>query len=206
MRRNRDDRRSAVAHLAARMLAEGTALDFQSARRKAAERIGVRNTSDLPDNRDLQQALLDQQNLFDGERHADRQRELRRQALEAMDFLAAFHPCLVGPVLNGTACDHSAVTLHLFTDESEAIMRRLLDAGIRFESLQRRLRMTSDRHQEFPGFRVRLGNDESGTADIELIVFPNRQRHVAPLSSVDGKPMQRADIQRLRELLATAAG
>jgi hypothetical protein len=201
MRSKRDDRRNAVARMAARLLVEGSARDFQTARRKAAERLGIRDKAELPDNLDLQQALQAHQSLFGGDQHVVRQRVLRALAREAMEFLAAFEPRLTGPVLQGTARANDAITLHLYTDEPEAVMRCLLDNGIQFDMRQRRLRLGADRFQEFPGFTLHLDQTGCEPAEFELIVFPYRQLHASPVSAIDGKPMQRADIARVRDLL-----
>lgn len=187
--------------MAARLLEEGSAHDFQTARRKAAERLGIRDKAEFPDNHAIQEALQDHQNLFGGDRHLARQRALRARAIEAMEFLAPFEPRLTGPVLQGTARANDAITLHLYTDEPEAVMRCLLDNGIQFDSRQKRLRLGADRFQEFPGFTLRLEEPGRESAEFELIVFPYRQIHEPPLSSIDGKPMQRANIARVRDLL-----
>jgi hypothetical protein len=43
----------------------------------------------------------------------------------------------------------------------------------------------------------------AGDTRIELVVFVQDGPHQPPLSPVDGRPMQRASVNRVRELLAS---
>ena len=197
--RQGENLRSAIAAVAARFIADGTARDFHSAKRKAASQLGVEGTRHLPDNAQLQAAVADHQALFEGERQGSRLRELRVAALAAMQALSEFAPRLAGPVLAGTACGHSTVGLHLFSEEVEAVTRFLLGRGIGFDLSHKAFRFAAGSTSvEMPMFEVSM----SGT-EFELVVFRCRGPHRHPLSAVDGKLMERADIKSLRELLAS---
>ena len=102
-RRDAPQLRMLLAQECARLLAEEGVADFRTAKRKAALRLAVTDKGLLPDNREIEQALLDYQRLFQADSQSRRLRELREAALEAMRFLARFRPKLVGPVLSGTA-------------------------------------------------------------------------------------------------------
>ncbi len=195
--RKRRGLRAEIAHLGARMLSEGTAGSFEAAKRKASAQLGIRNTADYPDNLELQQALLEYQRVFEGDEHAIRQRHLRQQALTAMRFLSSFTARLAGPVLYGTACADTPITLHVFSDEAEAVARFLIDGGMHFGQDERRLRTAGGESRLFPVFYFCV----DGT-DFEVIVFPSSQAGLQPLSPLDGKPMRRAGISKLESLLA----
>ena len=77
--------------------------DFLTAKRKAAERLGVTDASALPRNTEIEAALAEYQRLFDPSGHEQTLQAQRRAALQAMRWLSQFEPRLVGPVLSGTA-------------------------------------------------------------------------------------------------------
>jgi hypothetical protein len=53
----RNDRRSRIAHLAARLMAEDGIEDYALAKRKAARQAGLPETRELPTNEEVEQAL-----------------------------------------------------------------------------------------------------------------------------------------------------
>src|SRR5215472_14772431 len=110
-----DNLRRALAQEAARIMAEHGIRDFLVAKRKAAERFGVTDgAAVLPKNTEIEAALAEYQRLFGGESHVATLHAQRRAALRAMRYLREFEPRLVGPVLSGTATEHSEIQLHLF--------------------------------------------------------------------------------------------
>jgi hypothetical protein len=191
-----DNLRRAVAQEAARLMAEHGIHDFLTAKRKAAERFGVTENAALPKNTEIETALVEYQRLFGGETHHESLNAQRLVALHAMQRLIEFEPRLVGAVLSGTATEHSEVQLHLFTDTAESVAIKLIDAGIRHEVTERRVRMNAERVLSCPGVRFAIENQA-----IEATVFPTDGIRQAPISPVDGKPMRRADIAELAAIL-----
>ena len=191
------ERRHRLAHEAARLMAESGIRDFHQAKLKAAERLGIADDASLPRNREIEDALREYQRLFRGDAHAQGLRQRREAALRALAFFADFDARLVGPVLEGTADAHSPVALHLYTDDAEAVPRFLEDHLIPAELRTRRLRLDRERQEDVP---VWLFSAEELTFD--LAVLPRDALRQAPLSGVDEKPMKRASIAQLQELLA----
>lgn len=190
------ERRHRLAHEAARLMAEGGIRDYHQAKLKAAERLGIHDDASLPRNREIEDALREYQRLFqrDGE---ELLRERRQAALRAMEFFAAFEPRLVGPVLDGTADARSPVSLHLHSDDAEAVARFLDQHGIPAEERSRRMRFDRKREGEVP---VWLFGAEDTTFD--LAVLPLDVLRQAPLSAIDERPMARAGIAQVRALVA----
>ena len=186
-----------IAQEAARLIADEGFKDFHAAKRKAAQRLGAPDTRNMPRNREIEEALLSHQRLFQAEAQAGNLRNLRLAALEAMRFFGDFRPRLVGPVLTGTAGVHADINLHLFADTPEEINLFLLEAGIPFQTSQRRYRFARDEWLEFPTFQFLAGDQP-----VELAVFPREGRREAPRSPVDGKPMRRADVAEVEALVA----
>ena len=201
MARHRDDRRlkTLLIQECARIMADEGLQDFRIAKRKAALRFAITDRTLLPGNAEIQQALLDYQRLFHADRQASRLRDLRKTALEAMRFLADFRPRLVGPVLSGVAGPHTGIHLHLFADTPKDLLIFLMEQRIPFETLDRRLRMSSGEQVQLPAFRF-----DAGDYPVDLTVFPLVDERQAPCSPVDGRPMHRAGLTEVEALLAAS--
>ena len=195
-----DHRRSAVAVEAARIIQEEGLKDFRSAKAKAAERLGLGRDAPLPDNGEIETALAERTRIFHSDTQPALLSGLRHAAFEVMRGLAVFHPRLVGDVLSGNATVHSTVDLHLFSDTVEAVGSTLEVLGIGHRIGARRHRLRHDAIEAFPGYRF-----SAHDCEFTSTVFPLRLRGHAPLSPVDGRPMRRASLHELSELLTETA-
>ena len=184
-----------VVQEAARLLAQGEAVGFDDARRKATNRLGI-TLRQTPDNAAIEQAMLRYRILFQTDDQAEQLRHLRQTALQAMRLLSPFEPRLVGPVLTGTALPHSPVHLHLFADTAEAVALFLLERNIPYAHDERRVRYTPDTWENLPLYRF-----VAGDITVELTVFPAQGLRRRPLSPLDSRPMQRADAAAVIQLL-----
>lgn len=191
------ERRHRLAHEAARLMAEGGIRDYHQAKLKAAARLGIADDASLPRNGEIEDALRQYQRLFQGDAHRIELRLRREAALRALEFFAGFHARLVGPVLDGIADANSPVALQLYADDADAVPRFLAEHAIPAELRSRRVRLDRERSDDFP---VWLFSAENLTFD--LTVLPLMAVRQAPLANVDERPMQRASITQLRELLA----
>lgn len=188
--------RRRVAQEAARLMSEQGIRDFRHAKTKAASRLGVGDEQFLPRNREVEQALREHQRLFQGDNQSQVLRHLRQAASEAMAFFACFHPRLVGSVLTGTADQHSAVCLHLFTDEPETLLAFLADHGIPFSETSRRLRMTRNEYRDMLVLEVMADH-----VPFQLTVLPRSAQRQPPLDRIDEKPMAGASLHGVQTLL-----
>ncbi|WP_329741236.1 hypothetical protein [Dyella sp. A6] len=185
-----------VAQEAARLMSEHGIRDFHRAKLKAAERLGILDTQALPRNHEIEQALREHQRLFHAESQPQLLRQRREAAVEAMRFLRAFEPRLVGAVLDGTADAHSAVCLHVFSDDAEAVALFLREHGVPCETQTRRLRITRDTQADYP---VLLFAAEA--IPFDLTVLPRDAMRQAPLDRIDEKPMRRGHLATVQALL-----
>ncbi|MDH5485944.1 MAG: hypothetical protein OEY53_00330 [Gammaproteobacteria bacterium] len=192
--------RQHIATDAARIMAEEGVRDFQTAKRKAAARLGLPDTKHLPGNDEVDSALQEYLRLFHGRRLTQSVRRLREIASEAMRFLTQYDPRLVGPALSGTVTSASEIEIHLIADTPEEIGFWLQEHHIPYEQTNRRLRFGGDRQETFPAYRFTADN-----VPIELCVFDRREARESPLSPVDGKPMKRANLREVENLLNGAA-
>jgi hypothetical protein len=188
-----------VAAEAARIIATEGQHNYHAAKRKAADRIGATERLALPSNSEVEDALRRYQGLYGGSAHVENLERLRGMAMDAMYHLQDFHPRLVGPVLDGTANEHSRVTLHVFSDSIESVVLHFLENGIPFSQEQRQIRWFNGDHRTLP-----LIVFERQDAVIELMIFDQVHMRQAPPSPIDGKPQRRATLSDVECLLTEA--
>jgi len=196
-----DDERArrTLAQEAARIIVEQGIRDYRAAKMKAAERLGMNARGALPRNAEIELAISNHLALFDGDSHSVVLRLMRETALAAMDLLSAYTPRLIGPVLQGTADENSAINLHVFSDSPECFATQLDTMGYNYRSYERRLKTSRGRGakpETFAGFQFELED-----ACVEATVFPVDGIRQSPISPIDGKPMKRMDVKGVRALL-----
>jgi len=196
-----DRARQLLAQEAARIIVEQGVQDFRAAKMKAVDRLGMTNHGALPGNGEIESAVAEHLQIFQGDSHSSLLRAQRAAALTAMQLLADFSPRLVGPVLAGTAGEHSAVNLHVFSDSPEQIALLLHSSNIDYRPFDRRYRSRKGQTETYPAFAF-----EHEGFEIEATVFPYDGLRQAPLSPVDRKPMRRADTRKVRAMLENKKG
>jgi hypothetical protein len=192
------DLRQQLADEAARLMVEHGIQDFAMAKRKAAERLGVRASEGaLPSNAQIQERVVERQRIFEPDGRDERLGKLRSVATNVMELLDEFRPKLVGAVLDGTATSNAAIELHVFSDSPEAVAAALEARGLRLHDSQRRYRFGRELTEQIPGFDLMVDDEE-----LQVMVFPERGSSHSPLSPIDGKPMRRASRTAVLALLA----
>jgi hypothetical protein len=73
-----------------------------------------------------------------------------------------------------------------------------MDQGVPHEVTERRVKMNAERVLAVPGL-----NFEIDDQPVEATVFPKDAIRQAPVSPVDGKPMRRANVSEVEELLSS---
>ncbi len=195
-RPSKDRLRASIAYEAARIIHDLGRHDYNTARNKAAQRLGCKDKRRLPSNGEIEQALLENQLIF----HADDQqlweKNLLQLAQEAMSNLEQFSPRLVGSALRGTADLYTPLQLHLFADCPEDIALFLLERGIPYIEGEKTALFPGEKKQRLPTFRFR-----SGETEVELTWFPLNTVGHPPLSPIDQGPEQRASLRQVNSLL-----
>ena len=184
--------RQRISQEAARLISEHGIKDFLMAKQKAASSLGVTDKHVMPSNSDIEQALIEYQRLFHSESQPQRLDELRQTAVKAMRMLKTYQPRLVGSVQRGTAGKYSDVNLHIFSDTADCFGQFLTEHTIPYQQSEKRLRLAKDKYQLYPAYSFIAGD-----VPIDIVIFPTAGQRQAPLSPVDGKPMQRDDIAKV---------
>jgi len=192
----RNDHRSRIAYLAARLMAEDGIEDYALAKRKAARQAGVPDTRELPGNEEIAEALRTYQQIYHAEEHRDRLRALLETAVRAMRELSRFNPYLTGSVLDGNAGKYADINLQLFTDNAKAVELHLIDRGVPYRTAQKRL-YSGEETRTVPVYTV----SDQGT-DIELTVLSMLDLRGPLKSSREGKSIERAKLPAVEQLLA----
>lgn len=191
-----------LAYEAARIMDENQSPEFEHARRKAAERLGIANRRLWPSNEEIQALLLEQQRLFGGRAHAREHRELLRQALAAMTLLEDFEPRLIGAAWAGTATLDQGLDMQLFAESPEDVIWTLIDHRIPWREDERPFRYADGARVTHPIVRFLAGG-----VPIRLIVLPHKAKRNPPLDPVSNRPERgaaRLDVER--HLQETTAG
>jgi len=192
----RNQQRAMLAQEAARLIRDHGITDFRLAKSKAALALGLTDRGALPSNREIETALAERNRIFGADTHTSLLTRMRTVAIKVMYDLQPFTPCLVGPVLSGNITEHCAITLHVFSDSSESVAIRLDARGIAHQLSQRRHKLRRDQFEAFPNYDF-WADDFA----VEATVFPERRKAHAPLSPVDGRPMDRVRLRDVEMML-----
>jgi hypothetical protein len=126
-----------IAAEAARLIADH-GLDYGTAKKKAAEVVaGVSKLprDAMPDNHQIDDALLEHLNLFD-EEHPARVQRMREVAFAMMRHLSHFEPMLTGSVWKGIVAEHVPIHIQVFADNSKEVQFVLLNLDIEYDSIE----------------------------------------------------------------------
>lgn len=186
-----------VAQQAAKLIAEHGIRDYQLAKRKAADQLGLDIKSSMPRNDEIELALREYQQLFDAQKTASRLDTLRASAIECMQLFAEYDPLLTGRIVQGTATAHTPITLHIFCDNPRIIATLLMDKEIEFDASEKRLRVNNEVYNDYPCFLFNYKDNK-----IELLVLPHQLQRQAPLSKENAKPMKRLNLSHLMQAQA----
>jgi len=202
--RKLDKIRGLIAYEAARLMYEDGVREYRDAKRKAAKRFGPEKAlslgSHLPTNAQIHEELARMIAAREEDLLPERLLRLRLTAVAYLELFSDFSPYLVGSVLSGAVTSRSDVDIHLFPDATEAVEDLLKRRGIPFETETVPIRkggvITDYTH---------IYLEDEGTV-IECSVYPAEQRRNRTVSSITGKPMERANLARLRKIIATSLG
>ncbi|RMG38964.1 MAG: HD domain-containing protein [Planctomycetota bacterium] len=191
-----DKLRRQILAEAARMMYERQETEYYRAKIKAARKFTRRwlKPSDLPSNREIRMELQRLTLLHEGDSHAERLREMRFRAYQVMRLLEPFRPRLIGSTLTGHVRKGSDIDIHVFADNPSTVATVLEAEGLHPRLERKRVRKDGQQrqythihfHHHFP---------------FELTVYPANKAHYVFKSSITGRPMERASLRELRELL-----
>jgi predicted nucleotidyltransferase/predicted HD phosphohydrolase len=189
--------RQQIAWEAARLMYERIESEYYRAKLKAARRMGGGwvKPKDLPSNREIRDEIQVFARLYEGERRLENLREMRVAALAMMHRLRSFKPRLIGSTLTGHVRRGSDIDLHVFSDSIEAVTAALDLDGVNYTVERKQVR----KHGED---RIYTHIHVLERFTFELTVYAENLAHYVFKSSVTGKPIERASMAELEQILA----
>jgi hypothetical protein len=194
--RSRNDERSRIAHLAARLMVQDGIEDYAVAKRKAARQAGLSDARQLPTNEEIDAALRTYQSLYCADAQRERLQTLRAHAIEVMRDLERFNPYLTGSVLTGSAGKYADINIHLYTDDAKGVEMFLIDRDVPYRTGQCRMYCGTEA-RIVPLFVI----DDDGT-EIQLAVLALDDLRVPVRTTPDGRAVERARTSAVAALLA----
>lgn len=188
--------RRQIAWEAARLMYDRQESEYYRAKMKAARRIcqGWVKPADLPSNGEIRDEIQALARLHEGERQREKLYDMRIEALRVMKILARFRPRLIGSVLTGHVRQGSDIDIHLFSDSISSVCLALDDESLIYDVQRKRVRKGGE-ERLFTHIHVK------DRFPVELTIYAADQAHIITKSSVTGKPMERASIAELEQLL-----
>lgn len=188
--------RRSIAHEAARLLYLNEESEYYRAKQKASRRLcqGWVKPADLPTNAEIRDAVQSLARTHEGPKRLDALRDMRYSALRVMRLVEKFHPKLIGSVLTGHVRQGSDIDIHVFSDSIEAVANCFDVEGIPYEIERKQVRKDGVQ-TTYTHIHVHE------VYSIELTVYrENLKSHIFK-SSITGKPIERATMHQLEELL-----
>ena len=196
----RDDKlRRMIAREAARLMYEEGVKEYRDAKRKAAKQFGPEKAlslgSHLPSNMEIHEELQRFIEFYEEKALPERLLLMRNLAIKYMEILDPFSPYLVGSVLSGAVTERSDIDIHIFADSPEEVEVFLRERGVSFEEEMVSVRKRG-KFFDYPHIYI----EDEGTL-IECSIYKREDIHRVPISSITGRPMERAGIKKLRQIL-----
>ena len=191
-----DKLRRRIAWEAARLMYDREESEYYRAKLKAAKRLcrGWVKPHDLPTNSEIRDEIQSFARMHEGDRRTENLRQMRIEALRVMRILRAYRPRLIGSTLTGHVRHGSDIDLHVFSDSLEAVAGALEAEGMVFDVQRKRVRKAGEE-------RIYTHIHIQDRFPIEITVYAAGMVHHVAISSVTGKPIERANIAELEELL-----
>ncbi|MBC7718857.1 MAG: hypothetical protein H7Z77_03565 [Chitinophagaceae bacterium] len=123
---------SEIAAAAAALVVE-EGLEYGPAKRRAVKQLGLPMRTALPDNSDVEDAVMDYIAVFCADTQPTELAALRALALVWMQRMAGFRPHLAGAVWHGTATRLSDIYIQLFCDDSKSAEIALIEHNVDYE-------------------------------------------------------------------------
>ena len=124
--------KSEIAATAAALVVE-EGLEYGPAKRRAVKQLALSVRTELPDNSELEDAVLEYIQLFCADTQPAELAALRELALVWMTRMSQFRPYLAGAVWHGTATRLSDIYIQLFCDDPKSAEISLIEHNVDYE-------------------------------------------------------------------------
>jgi len=176
----------------ARLMIEDGIRDVAAARRKAADRLGIPDRADWPDEREIEAACARRISLFSPD--LKRFRDEKLDCAEAgLILLADFSPRLTGRLVHGAILRNSVIEIHVFADTLEDITALLAARQLAGQLSEKQFYYRRGETTSIPTIQLDIDSHE-----VEISIFAFNDIRKKPLSPGHQKPMERLSLSQLR--------
>ncbi len=124
--------KSEIAATAAALVVE-EGLEYGPAKRRAVKQMGLPARTELPDNSEIEDAVMEYISVFCADTQPTELAALRALALFWMQRMVNFRPHLAGAVWHGTATRLSDIYIQLFCDDPKSAEIALIEHNVDYE-------------------------------------------------------------------------
>lgn len=124
--------KSEIAATAAALVVE-EGLEYGPAKRRAVKQMRLPARAELPDNSEIEDAVMEYISVFCADTQPTELAALRELALVWMQRMAGFRPHLAGAVWHGTATRLSDIYIQLFCDDPKSAEIALIEHNVDYE-------------------------------------------------------------------------
>ena len=186
--------RTLLIREAARLMIEENVTQYLDAKKLAAKRLFGKPLKNLPNNKEVADAVYKMNHLLGSESLDQQLLAMRQVAVKVMQELSDFSPRLIGSVSTGRIRESSDIDIHVFVDHIEYLLIFLDHLGWQYEKTQVTIQQSGRLHEYH---HVHLWFDYP----IELSVYPTLEIRHTTRSSIDGKAIQRLSLSKVEALL-----
>lgn len=177
-----------VADLAAQFMQEQGLRDYQLAKQKAADQLGVKVQ---PSNAEVTARLTERQRLFAADETAELLILAKQTAEQVATFLADFKPRLADNLLDEQFAPNDTIMLHCQADHVDELTMLLLENSIDFALHDKRFRFSNGEIAALPVLHAVANN-----IDMRIVAFTRKEWPNSPISARTGLPMARKKLRQ----------
>jgi hypothetical protein len=126
-----DSLKSEISSVAARLVVE-EGLEYGPAKHRAIKQLGLPSRTPLPNNDEIEDAVVDYISVFCQDTQPGELLALRQLAVVWMERMAEYSPHLGGSVWHGTATRLSDIYIQLFCDDCKSAEISLIDHRVKY--------------------------------------------------------------------------
>ena len=188
--------RRQIAFQAARLMYDRQETEYYRAKQKAAKTVcrGWVKPKDLPSNAEIREEVMLLAQMLEGHSRQDRLLEMRIDAVSIMRTLSEFSTFLIGSVLTGHVRSGSDIDIHVFSDSIMRVAAVLDQHGLKYKIEEKRV-VKNNEKQLYQHIHIQ------DRFEIELTVYPRSKSSTKFISSITGKPIEKASLSELETLL-----
>lgn len=187
--------RKQICELAARLVQEDSIRDYQKAKHRACDVLGIRGDTFLPSNREIEQALIQRRRLFETGPSATGRESLLDTIKDILRILGLYHARLSGLLADGIVLSGMPIEIHAFCNATVLVQNELDWRGIPNWSAEKRYRFTNQTYSIVPLFICELDSNE-----LEISVFGEKELHRLPVCPTNGRACKRIAPDQLEDV------